>query len=265
MIKKTGAVLGAFLFASAIYVPLKGEAALGDEMLHRGMSNEDVKELQTHLLAKNVYPYFDNTGNYGSITEESVRLFQKRTGLNRDGIAGPRTIAKLKVIRAGNIGKPVAELQHQLKNWGTYTGTVDGIYGSGTKNAVIKFQISRGLTADGIAGPATLAALEEKDQPVSGTVKELTVHSTAYTASCKGCSGITKMGIDLNRFKGAKVIAVDPNVIPLGSRVEVEGYGEAIAGDTGGAINGNEIDVFFEDLGQAMNWGNKQVKVKVYQ
>ena len=58
-----------------------------------------------------------------------------------------------------------------------------------------------------------------------------------------------------------KLIAVDPSVIPLGSKVWVEGYGEAIAGDTGGAIKGHKIDVLMSSGAQARAWGRKTVKV----
>ena len=75
--------------------------------------------------------------------------------------------------------------------------------------------------------------------------KEIYVTSTAYTANCSGCSGITATGINLHSNPNAKVIAVDPRVIPLGTKVHVEGYGYAVAADTGGAIKGNKIDVFF--------------------
>ena len=53
-------------------------------------------------------------------------------------------------------------------------------------------------------------------------------------------------------------------MIPLGTRVWVEGYGEAIAGDTGGAIKGHKIDVFISSYDLAMEWGVKKVKIKVY-
>jgi 3D (Asp-Asp-Asp) domain-containing protein len=92
---------------------------------------------------------------------------------------------------------------------------------------------------------------------------EMTVTATAYTAYCAGCSGTTKIGIDLRSNPDQKVIAVDPDVIPLGSRVWVEGYGEAIAGDTGGAIKGNKIDVFIPSHEDAIQWGVKKVKIKV--
>lgn len=95
--------------------------------------------------------------------------------------------------------------------------------------------------------------------------KVMYVKSTAYTASCKGCSGKTATGIDLKKNPDSKVIAVDPKVIPLGTEVWVEGYGDAIAADTGGAIKGKKIDVFYPKKSQAYNWGTKKkVKIKVY-
>lgn len=91
----------------------------------------------------------------------------------------------------------------------------------------------------------------------------LYMHATAYTANCTGCSGITATGINLKANPNQKVVAVDPNVIPLGSRVWVEGYGYAVAGDTGGAINGNRIDLFIPSKSEALNFGSRNVKVKI--
>lgn len=93
--------------------------------------------------------------------------------------------------------------------------------------------------------------------------KEIIVEATAYTASCEGCSGITATGINLKENPNAKIISVDPTIIPLGSKVYVEGYGEAIAGDTGGAIKGNKIDVFIPSQQDAINFGVKQIKVTI--
>jgi 3D (Asp-Asp-Asp) domain-containing protein/LysM repeat protein len=93
--------------------------------------------------------------------------------------------------------------------------------------------------------------------------KEITVQATAYTASCNGCSGTTATGINIKDNPNEKVIAVDPSVIPLGSKVYVEGYGEAIAADTGGAIKGNRIDVFIPSEQAALDFGVKQVKVTI--
>ncbi|EMI9090521.1 MULTISPECIES: cell wall-binding protein EntD [Bacillus] len=111
-----------------------------------------------------------------------------------------------------------------------------------------------------------VAKSTETSAPAGG--REITVEATAYTAdpSENGTHGgrvLTAMGHDLTANPNMKVIAVDPKVIPLGSKVWVEGYGEAIAGDTGGAIKGNRIDVLVGSDGSANSWGRKSVKVKV--
>lgn len=104
----------------------------------------------------------------------------------------------------------------------------------------------------------------KSEQPVtSDSVGVMKMEATAYTAYCNGCSGATSTGIDLRTNPNQKVIAVDPNIIPLGSRVYVEGYGTAIAGDTGGAIKGNKIDVFIPNLSDALKFGRRTVEVRV--
>jgi 3D (Asp-Asp-Asp) domain-containing protein len=94
-------------------------------------------------------------------------------------------------------------------------------------------------------------------------VKTITVTATAYTANCKRCSGITATGINLKKHPNLKVISVDPRVIKLGTKVYVEGYGYAIAGDTGGAMRGNKIDIFVPSYKKAIQWGRKTVKVQI--
>ncbi|SFM19086.1 3D (Asp-Asp-Asp) domain-containing protein [Gracilibacillus orientalis] len=101
---------------------------------------------------------------------------------------------------------------------------------------------------------------EESSEQSGETIE---VSATAYTAKCDGCSGVTATGIDLLENPNMKVIAVDPSVIPLGTRVHVEGYGEAIAGDTGGAIKGNKIDVHVPNKDEAYDWGVRTVDVTI--
>lgn len=98
----------------------------------------------------------------------------------------------------------------------------------------------------------------------SAVAREFYVEATGYVAMCDtGCTGITATGIDLRNQPHLKVIAVDPRVIPLGSKVWVEGYGYAIAGDTGGAIKGNKIDLHMPTTEAAWAWGRKTVKIKI--
>lgn len=110
-----------------------------------------------------------------------------------------------------------------------------------------------------VASAATVS--RGSSEPASG--KEFYVTATAYTPNCTGCSGISATGINLKSNSGLKVIAVDPSVIKLGSKVWVEGYGTAIAGDTGGAIKGNRIDILVQSESQASNWGVRKVRIKV--
>ncbi|TGE34058.1 3D domain-containing protein [Desulfosporosinus sp. Sb-LF] len=83
----------------------------------------------------------------------------------------------------------------------------------------------------------------------------LNVVSTAYThTGSKTASGVAPR---------EGLIAVDPKVIAMGSKVYVEGYGYAIAADTGGDIRGNRIDLFFSSLRQCIDWGRKPVRIYV--
>ncbi|UOQ93497.1 LysM peptidoglycan-binding domain-containing protein [Halobacillus shinanisalinarum] len=112
--------------------------------------------------------------------------------------------------------------------------------------------------------PVSAEQDQSSEQSTSNDVaKEITAEATAYTANCTGCSGVTATGIDLNANPNQKVIAVDPDVIPLGSKVYVEGYGVAIAGDTGGAIDGNRVDLYMPNRQDALDFGRQSVTVQV--
>jgi len=89
----------------------------------------------------------------------------------------------------------------------------------------------------------------------------MSVQATGYSTQQPGLSTHTAQGIDLR--VNPNVIAVDPSVIPLGSLVEVQGQGVYVAGDTGGAINGNIIDIHFSTVSQALSWGRRNVKVRI--
>ncbi|MEG2289493.1 MAG: 3D domain-containing protein [Clostridium sp.] len=92
----------------------------------------------------------------------------------------------------------------------------------------------------------------------------ITCTSTAYTSD-RGDSGtITATGTTVRRNpNGYSTVAVDPRVIPLGTKLYIEGYGLAIAEDTGGAIIGNKVDVYVNSYEEAINWGRKTVKVYI--
>lgn len=89
------------------------------------------------------------------------------------------------------------------------------------------------------------------------------VLSTAY-CPCTICCGPNASGYTRSGLKAGKgVIAVDPRIIPLGTRVYVDGYGYAVAGDTGSAIKGSRIDVCFDTHQEALAWGMRNLKVYI--
>jgi uncharacterized protein YabE (DUF348 family) len=102
--------------------------------------------------------------------------------------------------------------------------------------------------------------------------KKLRVRATAYTAdyNCTGKGpddpylGITSTGAKAKRSSnGYSTIAVDPRVIPLGTKLWVDGYGYAIAEDIGGAIKGNKIDLYFRSSDEMWDWGARNVDIYI--
>lgn len=146
---------------------------------------------------------------------------------------------------------------NQVKSWnGLKSNTI-------RVNQVLKINKPAAKKATAKKAPSKKAPAKKKPAK-KAAYKTMTVRATAYTAKCKGCSGITATGINLKKNPNAKVISVDPKRIPLGSKVYVEGYGMAIAGDTGGAIKKNKIDLHMPTKKKALNWGVRTVKIKVY-
>lgn len=143
-------------------------------LLKYGSRGEGVRALQEKLNALG-YNCGAPDGIFGSGTVSAVKAFQRDHGLSVDGIAGSRTLDAINgsestgntqpdssdysLLKRGSQGSDVKRLQQRLNDLDYSCGTPDGIYGGGTEEAVRKFQRVNGLTADGIAGPATQAKL----------------------------------------------------------------------------------------------------------
>ena len=82
--------------------------------------------------------------------------------------------------------------------------------------------------------------------------------SVQVTAYC--LKGTTATGLPV----GPGIVAVDPTVIPLGTRMTIPGYGEGVAADTGGAVRGASIDLWFPTLAQARAWGRRTVTITLH-
>ena len=145
-----------------------------DGSLRKGATGSAVKDLQTKLKKLGFYNASID-GDYGDTTVAAVKAFQKKYNLTADGVAGSETLKKLDTayknadsntstdddsLRKGATGTAVKTLQTNLKKLGFYTAYVDGSFGSTTESAVKAFQKKYGLSADGVAGSATLKKIE---------------------------------------------------------------------------------------------------------
>ncbi|MCA9765193.1 MAG: peptidoglycan-binding protein LysM [Carnobacterium sp.] len=101
----------------------------------------------------------------------------------------------------------------------------------------------------------------KQESPATSSGRTMVVSATGYSTAQPGLSTHTATGINL--LQNPMVIAVDPRVIPLGTMLEIPGYGVAIAGDTGGAIKGNKIDIHFPTVGQALSWGRRTITIRI--
>lgn len=164
-----------------------------------------------------------------------------------------------KIIKQGMRGEDVQYVQKLLAEAGFYAGPLDGVFGGGTLSAVRAFQQSAGLPADGVVGKETVLFLERANSAPSRYSRSMTMTATAYTAYDDGNGSYTYRG----NFLRKGLVAVDPSVIPLGTRLYIEGYGYAIADDIGGAIKGNKIDLAYENRNDALQFGRQKVTVYV--
>ncbi|MGA8100214.1 MAG: 3D domain-containing protein [Candidatus Cybelea sp.] len=160
---------------------------------------------------------------------------------------------RTKVIAAGSPGVVVAWVQYDQRAGG-------GVHRSVLFTKVLRSPKKR-IVAEGI-GTSPLAAFEAHSIArmasfARSAMDAIQMVATAYTAGSAGGSGMTAIG----RRAGYGIVAVDPRIIPLGSRLYIMGYGYAVAGDTGGAIVGNRIDLGFDTLRDALLFGRRGVTV----
>ena len=175
-------------------------------------------------------------------------------------------------VEEGMRGAVVQHVQELLIKAGYLAGAADGVAGPLTRAAIEACQKEHGLTVDGICGAATYGVLsggaeydpvalgihEERAHEVSrGGGRALYVSATAYSAHDPGNGNRTATGTLVRRG----VIAVDPSVIPLGTRVFIPGYGEAVAEDIGSGIHGQRIDVAFDTHAEALMFGRQDLEI----
>ncbi len=180
---------------------------------------------------------------YATEIKQDKSIEKGKTRVLQEGVLGEKEITTMVVYENG------IEVSREVVEESTLKLPVTKVVSEGTGQVILA---SRG---------GVNVKVNENGVPYSTAV--LTVTSTAYCPTDDG-GGYTATGTRPVRVpEGWSTIAVDPRVIPLGTRVYVEGYGYAIAQDTGGAIKGNKIDVFLNSHSEAVKWGRRTVKVHI--
>lgn len=191
------------------------------------------------------------------VTGDSVQARERSTESSASKAESVRQPAFL--VKEGMRGENVKLVQKILTELGYQVGGIDGVCGARTVDAIMMFQLTHNIIPDGVVGESTLAYMHRAEPVVSRNMRSMNVRASAYSAYDPGNSSYTATGSFLR--KG--LVAVDPSVIPLGTRLYIPGYGMAIADDTGGAIVGNRIDLAFDSHGEALQFGRQEITIYI--
>lgn len=200
--------------------------------------------------------------DFKTVIKKDSNILKSKTGISQNGIKGQKTITTAVTYENGKeVNRKVVKetLVKEPKNKIIVQGTMPAVtYSRGTTTKTSSRAVNVKLTSK----PSPSRGMVSPSRNTSG--KTLYVKATAYWAFNGPSNSYTASGTRAVRNpSGYSTIAVDPSVIPLGTRLYVEGYGNAIAADKGSSIKGNYIDCFFNTKQEAISFGVKRLKVQI--
>jgi peptidoglycan DL-endopeptidase CwlO len=216
--------------------------------------------------ARNIYVNGRSSKLIMLLDSEDISEFVKRTDyINKINQRDEALVVSIKQA-AGELDARLASIKRQKQEVNDVASELRS-----KKDRLVSARADRQKVIDSAGEQAT--AVEQKSASVETKMSELnpptvtghrtgrvlTMVATGYSPQEPGLNDHTATGMKAQRG----VVAVDPSVIPLGTRVYVEGYGNAIAGDTGSAIKGNRIDLCFDTLAECNRYGRRTVKVEI--
>lgn len=185
---------------------------------------------------------------FGVQEKKDSSMLKGKSQVKQEGVEGEKKITK-EITYENGLEVARIELSQEIVK-----EPVDKIVAIGTKVPVQPVQTAK--------KPSSSSIIASRGGSVPSSLsysKAFTVEATAYALD-----GITATGTVPKRVEGGwSTIAVDPRVIPYGTKVYVENYGYAIAEDTGGAIKGNRVDLYMNSVQAARSWGRRNVTIYI--
>ena len=185
---------------------------------------------------------------FGVQEKKDSSMLKGKSQVKQEGVEGEKKITK-EITYENGLEVARIELSQEIVK-----EPVDKIVAIGTKVPVQPVQTAK--------KPSSSSIIASRGGSVPSNLsysKAFTVEATAYALD-----GITATGTVPKRVEGGwSTIAVDPRVIPYGTKVYVENYGYAIAEDTGGAIKGNRVDLYMNSVSAARSWGRRNVTIYI--
>lgn len=212
------------------------------------ISKQELKENEDSLLRKQQDLQTEST-----LYEESIQVLKQNLSTNKEALLAIRE----KVKQSSENEVPTT---HHSP---TESKKEEIVKDSSVENSTKATSVTekKSLENQPLKESSSKSKTETSEVNSSSGGKEFAAEATAYSYKQPGLNNYTAMGIDLR--ENPNVIAVDPTQIPLGTLVEVPGYGVAIAGDTGGDIKGNRIDLHYPEVQQAVDFGRQKITIKV--
>lgn len=233
-----GAVAGLALTAPlSVPAALAAPAAVSASSVTIKYGQSGAKASAVQLLLANKGYKLSVDGKFGAQTKAAVISFQKKNGLEADGVVGPKTLKKLApVTKSGAKGNEVKAVQTLLRGNG-YNIAADGSYGPKTSAAVKAFQKKKGLSADGVVGPITWGSLlggsSSKPEPPKGDDSKIT-----YSKCTKQVAGWIAEARSIMIKKGMASSEIRANDICIIAMNESSGNPKAVNNWDSNADNG---------------------------
>ena len=204
----------------------------------------------THVAEQSQQMVDATTSAQGRIAQLRITIAAESTQIDKALRSAQQTADELAATRASRVAF-ISRLRSRQRLNASQIATLQAI----AQQAEVKSQSLQSPVAPPPADPSGDSSTTTPAPPPATSGRRITVSSTGYSLP-----GHTATGLPV----GWGVVAVDPSVIPLGTRMTIPGYGEGVAADTGSAVRGYDIDLWFPTLAQARAWGRRTVTITLH-